>query len=65
MIKTDRGKRRYQRVLRRIEFIEDYAEQHKEHPTDYGEDNFTSDEEPLHVGQGNPSKGRLFQVTLS
>ena len=58
VIKTDGARCRYERILRRMEFIEDYAEQHKEYPTNYGEDNFTSDEEPLHVEMGTIPKYR-------
>ena len=49
MIKTKRGERRYQRILRRIKFIEEYTAEHQQYPTDYGEDNFTSGEEEVNL----------------
>ena len=48
MIKTKHGERRYHRILRRIQLIEEYSAQHQQYPTDYGEDNFTSEEEEIH-----------------
>ena len=45
VIKTERGKKKYGRILRRLKSIEEYTAQHKQYPVNYGEDNISSDED--------------------
>ena len=47
VIETKRGERRHQRIMRRIKSAEQYIAAHQQYPTDYGEDNFTSEEEEI------------------
>ena len=49
IIDTERGRRRYERILRRIKFTEEYTARYQHCPVDYGRDNFTSDEEEVNV----------------
>ena len=51
VIKTKRGQKRYARILRRVQFIEEYTAQFQQYPIDYGEDNFTSAEEEIYLNQ--------------
>ena len=49
VIKTKRGDKKYRKIWERLTFIEDYTAQHGQYPIDYGEDNFSSEEEVINV----------------
>ena len=53
VLRTKRGARRYKTLRNRIKFLMEYAIQHGpygDHPTDYGEDQLSSKDEPLMLG---------------
>ena len=49
MIKTKRGTKRYRKIRRRYKILMDHAARHENYPDDYGEDNFSSDDEAIRV----------------
>ena len=47
VLQTKRGARRYKTLRNRIKFLMEYAIKHGDYPTDYGEDQLSSEDEPL------------------
>ena len=46
---TAHGNERYKKIRRRLKFLDSYVSKYKDYPLDYGEDNFSSDDEPMNV----------------
>ena len=58
VIKTTHGTQRYNKIRRRLKFLLEYASQHEEYPVDYGDDNFSSEDEAIRVEVPPVSKVR-------
>ena len=55
---TAHGNERYKKIRRRLKFLDRYVSKYKYYPMDYGEDNFSSADEPINVNQPPPEKFR-------
>ena len=58
VVQTNYGAQKYKKIMRRLEFLEDYTAQHKQYPIDYGEDNFSSDDEEFKLEEPPTPKHR-------
>ena len=48
---TAHGNERYKKIRRRLKFLDKFQSKHKYYPMDYGEDNFSSEDEPMKVDE--------------
>ena len=49
VFKTKHGTQRYKKIRRRLKFLMADASQHEQYPVDYGDDNFSSEDEAIRV----------------
>ena len=55
---TAHGNERYKKIRRRLKFLDRYVSKYKYYPMDSGEDNFSSEDEPINVNRPPPEKFR-------